>query len=113
MHSPGELFLKGEAKLPDGKKINSTDESIIVQDVNIELKELIQEQNLLMQVAHSSGGIYIPIESLDSMFSNIEITPIQYTRNYQISGLSTQNYWWILIVLLSTEWLLRKKLGLL
>jgi hypothetical protein len=47
------------------------------------------------------------------MFSNIEITPIQYLRNYQISGLSTQNYWWVLIVLLSSEWFLRKKLGLL
>ena len=113
MHSPGEFTLRGEAELPDGKKINSTNESIIVQDVNIELKELIQEQNILMQVAHTSGGIYIPIESLDSMFSNIEITPIQNLRNYQISGLSTQNYWWLLIVLLSTEWFIRKKLGLL
>ena len=113
LHSPGEFTLRGEAELPDGKKINSTNESIIVQDVNIELKELIQEQNILMQVAHTSGGIYIPIESLDSMFSNIEITPIQNLRNYQISGLSTQNYWWLLIVLLSTEWFIRKKLGLL
>ena len=113
LHSPGEFTLRGEAELPDGKKINSTNESIIVQDVNIELKELIQEQNILMQVAHGSGGIYIPIESLDSMFSNIEITPIQNLRNYQISGLSTQNYWWLLIVLLSTEWFIRKKLGLL
>ena len=113
LHSPGEFTLRGEAELPNGKKINSTNESIIVQDVNIELKELIQEQNILMQVAHTSGGIYIPIESLDSMFSNIEITPIQNLRNYQFSGLSTQNYWWLLIVLLSVEWFLRKKLGLL
>jgi len=113
LHSLGEITLRGEAKLPDGKRINSTNESIIVQDVNIELKELIQDQNILMQVAHSTGGIYIPIESLDSMFSNIEIMPIQNLRNYQISGLSTQNYWWILVVLLSTEWFIRKKLGLL
>jgi hypothetical protein len=66
-----------------------------------------------MQVAHNSGGIYVPIESLDSMFSNIEITPVQLLKNYQISGLSTQDYWWLLIVLLSIEWFLRKKLGLL
>jgi len=113
LHSPGEITLRGEAKLPDGKKIISTNESIIVQDVNIELKELIQEQNMLMQVAHASGGIYIPIESLDSMFSNIEIMPIQKIRNYQISGISAQNYWWLLIVFLSIEWFMRKKIGLL
>ena len=103
----------GEADLPDGQKIISKEASIIVQAVNIELIELIQEQNILMQVAHNSGGIYVPIESLDSMFSNIEITPVQLLKNYQISGLSTQDYWWLLIVLLSIEWFLRKKLGLL
>ena len=99
--------------MPDGKKIKSTNKSIIVQDVNVELKELIQDQNILMQVAHSTGGSYIPIESLDSMFSNIQIMPIQNLRNYQISGLSTQNYWWLLVVLLLIEWFIRKKLGLL
>jgi len=110
---PGEYLLMGEADLPDGQKIISKEASIIVQAVNIELIELIQEQNILMQVAHNSGGIYVPIESLDSMFSNIEITPVQLLKNYQISGLSTQDYWWLLIVLLSIEWFLRKKLGLL
>ena len=103
----------GEADLPDWQKIISTEASIIVQAVNIELRELIQEQNILMQVSHNSGGIYVPIESLDSMFSNIEITPVQLLKNYQISGLSTQDYWWLHIVLLSIEWFLRKKLGLL
>ena len=103
----------GDADLPDGQKIISKEASIIVQTVNIELIELIQEQNILMQVAHNSGGIYVPIESLDSMFSNIEIRPVQLLKNYQISGWSTQDYWWLLIVLLSIEWFLRKKLGLL
>jgi len=113
LNSPGEFIFIGEAELPDGKIIYSTNQLVVIQDVNIELRELIQEQNILVQVASKSGGIYVPIESLDSMFSNIEITPIQYMRNYQISGLSTQNYWWILIVLLAIEWMLRKKLGLL
>ena len=110
---PGEYLLSGEANLPDGLKITSNEASIIVQGMNIELKELIQEKNILMQVAYNSGGIYVPIESLDSMFSNIEITPVQLMKNYQISGLSTQEYWWLLIVLLSLEWFLRKKYGLL
>jgi hypothetical protein len=47
------------------------------------------------------------------MFSHIEITPVQLIKNHQISGLSSQNYWWILIILLAAEWVVRKKLGLL
>ena len=103
----------GTAVLPDGKSVGSNEVSIVVQDINIELQELIQDQNTLMRVAHNSGGIYMPIESLDSMFSHIDITPVQFIKNHQISGLSTQNYWWMLIIFLSIEWFVRKKLGLL
>ena len=105
--------IMGTAVLPDGKSIGSNEVSIVVQDINIELRELIQDQNTLMRVAHNSGGVYMPIESLDSMFSHIDITPVQFMKNHQISGLSTQNYWWMLIIFLSIEWFVRKKLGLL
>ena len=91
----------------------SNEASLVVQDVNIELRELIQDQNALMRVAHNSGGLYVPIESLDSMFSQIDITPMQLIKNHQISGLSSQNYWVILIILLASEWFIRIKLGLL
>ena len=113
LQSSGEYIFRGEAVLPDGKRVLSNETPVVVQDVNIELKELIQDQNALMRVAHNSGGLYVPIESLDSMFSHIEITPMQLIKDHQISGLSSQNYWWILIVLLAAEWFVRKKLGLL
>ena len=111
--SAGEYNIKGMAVLPDGKPVVSNETSIVVQDINIELRELIQDQNKLMRVAHNTGGVYMPIESLDSMFSHIDITPVQFMKNHQISGLSTQNYWWMLIIFLSIEWFVRKKLGLL
>tara|TARA_B100000315_G_C14059708_1_gene355650 strand:- start:245 stop:514 length:270 start_codon:yes stop_codon:yes gene_type:complete len=87
--------------------------SAIVQDVKIEIKELIQERHALMEIAHKTGGIYAPIDSLDSMLAHIDITPVQWLKYYQISGLSTQNYWWVLVLLLSIEWYFRKKMGLL
>ena len=111
--SAGEYNIKGMAVLPDGKPVVSNVTSIVVQDINIELRELIQDQNTLKRVAHNSGGVYMPIESLDSMFSHIDITPVQFMKNHQISGLSTQDYWWMLIIFLSIEWFVRKKLGLL
>ena len=109
----GEYTIRGEAVFPNGEKIVSNDISVVVQDVDIELRELIQDQNALKRVAYNSGGLYVPIESLDSMFSHIEITPLELIKSHQISGLSLQNYWWILIVLLAAEWFMRKKLGLL
>ena len=90
---------------------NSVD--ITVQNINIEYKNLIQDQNTLKRVAHNTDGYYMDIESLDSMLVNIEISPIQKSKHYQLSGLSLQYYWWILIVLLGIEWFFRKKIGLL
>jgi hypothetical protein len=113
MHISGEYTFHAEALLPDGEKIRSNDVQVVIQDVNIELKDLTQDQNVLMRVAYNSGGNYMGIESLDSMLASIEITPIQLTKKYHVSGLSTQHYWWILIILLAVEWFLRKKLGLL
>ena len=37
----------------------------------------------------------------------------QLIKNYQVSVLSIQYLWWIIIFLLAVEWFLRKKLGLL
>ena len=113
MKTPGELTFQAEALMPDGKKVLSNTIQVVVQDENIELKNLTQDKHSLMRIANKTGGNYMHIESLDSMFSHIEITPIQLTKNYQLSGLSLQYYWWIIIFLLAGEWFIRKKLGLL
>ena len=110
---PGEYTFFAEGLLPDGKQVYSNRKSAIVQDVNIEKKELLQERQSLMEISYKTGGIYASIDSLDTMLADIDITPVQSTKNHQISGLSSQYYWWILILLLSIEWYYRKKLGLL
>ena len=81
--------------------------------MKVELNELIQERQALMEISHKTGGIYASIDSLDTMLAHIDITPVQRVKYHQISGLKIQNYWWILILLLSVEWYFRKKLGLL
>ena len=77
------------------------------------MKELIQKKHLLMEVSYETGGLYQPIDSLDAMLENIDITPTSKIVKHQISGIEMQNYWWILIILLSFEWYLRKKIGML
>ena len=110
---PGEYTFIAEALLPSGKKIYSNTKSAIVQNIQVEMKELIQERNALMEISYKTGGTYAPIDSLDAMLAHIDITPVQSVQNHKISGLSSQNYWWILILLLSIEWYFRKKVGLL
>ena len=81
--------------------------------MKVELNELIQERQALMEISHNTGGTYASIDSLDTILAHIDITPVQRLKYHQISGLKSQNYWWILILLLSVEWYFRKKMGLL
>ena len=110
---PGKYTFYAEALLPSGEKVYSNTKSVVVQDVKVEMKELIQERHALMEISFNTGGTYASIDSLDTMLSHIDITPIQLVKKYKISSLSSQNYLWILIFLLSFEWYLRKKRGLL
>ena len=97
----------------DDKEIYTEDRSVFVRDMNVEMKELIQEQQSLIELSYKTKGIYQPIDSLDVMLENIDITPIPSVVKHQISGIKIQNYWWILILLLSFEWYLRKKVRIL
>ena len=109
----GEYTFYAQASLPNGEKIYSNIKGVIVQDLKVEMQDLVQERQSLMEISYKTGGIYASIESLDTMLANIDITPIQRVKYHQISGLSSQNYWWILMLFLSIEWYFRKKLGLL
>jgi len=109
----GKYNFYADATFPNGEQVYSNTQSTIVQDVKVELNELIQERQMLMEISHNTSGTYASIDSLDTMLAHIDITPVLRVKNHQISGLESQNYWWILILLLSVEWYYRKKLGLL
>jgi len=109
----GEYTFYGKALHLDEKEVYTETKSIFVRETKVEMKELIQKKQLLMDVSYKTGGIYQPIDSLDAMLESIDITPNSEIVKHQISGIEVQNYWWILIVLLSFEWYLRKKIGML
>ena len=83
------------------------------------MKNLIEEDNLfenkdnLESLAWENGGTYTDPNHLDVILSTVNSRPKSQLKEYKFSALSTQRYWWILIILLSIEWLLRKREGLL
>ena len=113
LKNSGSYKISGLGILDNGNFIESFEETIYVQDVNIELKELIQHKSVLADVAYKTSGIYMPIDSLEAMLNSIQINPLNLIKKDNISGIKTYKYWWILIFLLSIEWYVRKKIGLL
>jgi len=113
LKNSGSHKISGLGVLDNGNFIESVEKTIYVQDVNIELKELIQHKAVLADVAYKTNGIYMPIDSLEAMLNSIQINPLNLIKKDNISGIKTYKYWWILIFLLSIEWYFRKKIGLL
>ena len=109
----GPHKISGLGLADNASIIKSVERIIYVQDVNIELKELIQHNAVLENIAYKTSGIYMPIDSLEAMLNSIHINPLNLIKKDNISGIKTYKYWWILIFLLSIEWYVRKKIGLL
>jgi hypothetical protein len=107
------LKFVGVGFLSNGEIVQSNQEEIFVQDIDVEIKDLLQDNVALKDIAYKTGGIYLPIDSLDSMLDSIEINPLEIVEKHYVSGAKLYKYWWLLILLLTIEWFLRKRLGLL
>ena len=72
----------------------------------------LNEQGLL-SMSSSTDGAYCPVDSLHSIYKAIDTNLKQVDKIHKISAINSQNYWWIIIILLCVEWYMRKKRGLL
>ena len=82
----------------------------------IETSEMTQtavNHELLHQMATASGGMYLPEEDFGNLCALLE--PFSDGRIVESDTLIWQSYWWFgaIVLLLTLEWLLRKRVGLL
>lgn len=78
-----------------------------------ELSETSCNESLLQQVAAASGGDYLREEQLDQLPSLLQ--PLSSGRIIESDTVLWQSYWWFsaILLLLTAEWWLRKRVGLL
>jgi len=106
------LRARIEGKDNSAAKDNIAETAFIVEPPENEIKGPTTNENLLKLLADKSGGKFITLRD-DPQRLGIEFTPIR-----KVSGYKTEELWdkyWIfilLIFLLSSEWLLRRKWGL-
>jgi hypothetical protein len=81
-------------------------------EVANEQTEISQNESLLKQISHESGGRYLPEESIRTLKS--VLTPWQEGQSREVEIPIWQGFpWFLLIILLLTlEWWLRKRSGL-
>lgn len=78
-----------------------------------ELVQLNANEDLLRQISELSGGAYLREEEIDRLADLL--APMSQGRIVESDTVLWQSYWWFLpiILLLTAEWILRKRFGLL
>jgi hypothetical protein len=78
-----------------------------------ELTQLSLNEELLRQMATTTGGEYLREENIDRLVDLL--APISQGRVIESDTVLWQSYWWFLpiIALLTVEWIIRKRVGML
>ena len=78
-----------------------------------ELDETAANENLLKQMAEQSGGVYLREEEIKRLPELL--SPLSSGRVVESETPLWQSYWWFtaIVLLLTIEWILRKRAGLL
>lgn len=110
---PGKYSWKANTKF--GGKAYAKEGIFIVEDLNNEQLDTRANHTLLNQLAQNSGGKFNTMnnyqKSLDDLLKRNDLTTVSYQ---EASFNDLIEYWWVLlllILLLGTEWFLRRWLG--
>ncbi|RKZ33997.1 hypothetical protein DRQ33_03095 [bacterium] len=107
----GKYNIHGIA-MDSGEKISESRTSFMVEEFQIEYAQTNQDRATLQAISELSGGIYVPIDSVEKLIPNIHIKP-------RMQSWTTEKELWnslwlliIVVVSLSVEWILRKRANL-
>jgi hypothetical protein len=86
---------------------------IEIQAIDLETELSYLNEKTLSGLSENTMGTYVRSNELDSLLKRIIPQSVIEKEIVNFDALRIQNYWWILILLFSTEWFIRKKEGLL
>jgi len=98
--------------IPDSEIKARTEFHVAPADIG-ELTSLGCDEGLLREIAANGNGAYFRVENLDDLISRLR--PLSSGRIVESETVLWQSWWWFgaVIGLLTTEWILRKRMGLL
>lgn len=108
----GEYELKGFIT-SSSKNCESKPVHVNINKKTQEFDSLYENKNELELFASLNNGKYAETHELSELLNSLNIRPDTITKEFKFSTLSTQSFWWIIILLFSIEWFIRKREGLL
>jgi hypothetical protein len=107
----GRYTVRGSAELP-GRVLQSKPIQFRVSQTSVEFRNTAQDRNALERVARRTGGEYTTPTGVDELAKKIDVSPRQVPVVSE-SVLRASVPWFVaVLLLLSAEWLVRKRVGM-
>jgi hypothetical protein len=107
----GDYRLRGAADLP-GRTVSSETVDITVSNVSVEFQRVAQDRDNLMGIAAQTGGAYANIEGAEALVRHIRQETRSVESTAEISLRTSPWVFAVVLLLLSAEWLIRKRIGM-
>ncbi len=110
--APGSYRVKVSANGVPQEMLNIATEFIVSAKPSIELEKKSADVVSLARLAESTGGKYLDEKELPKLVDLLE--PFSQGKIIETETLLWQSYFWFIpvVILLTLEWLLRKRIGL-
>ena len=93
--------------------IKSNQIDIIVNSLDAEMNNIGLNRKVLENISLNSKGKYFDLEELPTYISSIDINSSSVLKVKRVNLFNFQLFWFIIILLLIIEWMIRKNRGLL
>jgi hypothetical protein len=107
---PGRYLVRGRADLP-GRSISSKAHEIQVSATSVEYRRVEQDRTTLVGIALRTGGRYSN-GSIEGIAGNVDAQPRATEAVSEITLRTSALLYLLILVLLSAEWMLRKRAGM-
>jgi len=110
---PGKYKFKAEMEYQEKINFSSNFLNININQRDIEIENIYLDKNNLMNISIKSGGEYYSFNELETYINSIKPNTKYQKQTNKIKIFNFQFIWFIIILLLIIEWIIRKNRGLL
>jgi len=108
---PGRYVVHGQAELTD-RTIASRPLDIQISATSVEYQRVQQDVAALVGIARRSGGAYANARDLDGLVAHISLDPRTVQSVTEMTLRTSVLLFLVILALLSAEWLIRKRAGM-
>ncbi len=107
---PGEYRFRAEARV-GAEVVKGGKGQVLVEEYGMELRSVGLNEELLRRIAQETGGRYYPAEKVEQVVEDLKLEKREVERRRELELGSNPLVFLLPVLLLGSEWLIRRRRG--